>query len=408
MDKTSKSPDLLKQRHRKLTINIRRKKRFKFFKENRAKFYSRLNKTQSNDHKDWKLDLEPSHFQLETRKEGQTPITIERIEGQYQLRFCLENDTVHSIFLEDLQNKSKEETIFIVKSLLRVFINDQSDFATRLNMIIFVYRIFGQLIQTKKETNLDSYFYGNQIRLVLEQLLKIPPNQEKLVFWTLHFLMKVRIFTSFLQKSESKSLVFNINQVLDSTDSLRVFELICDFIQILHLENTPKDFKDLILSEKSSFVSFLMNVDSKIMAIIQQDINVGFKGIVAASIIISHGSHLQLLTSAQNCFINALTIFKSLGLQKHERRERLSSQEEVFVEALLDNSEDLKHLLQFFLTYSFIVQNNVKNEDLFVKNLCLSSIKVMLGYGALEVRKRMLWLLSNIFIDIPVLQVKRW
>jgi formate dehydrogenase assembly factor FdhD len=150
-----------------------------------------------------------------------------------------------------------------------------------------------------------------------------------------------------------------------------------------------------------------MNFDSNVLKVIQKDIRTGFKAVCAASAIISTGADLKLLTSGQNCFVSALTIFRSLGMNPSERQVALSHNEKIFIDGLMESPQDLKRLLHFFLTYAFIVQNSQKTHDFYVKNLSDASIIKMLRYGAMEVQKTMLWILSNIFIDLPVLESNR-
>jgi hypothetical protein len=245
-----------------------------------------------------------------------------------------------------------------------------------------------------------------QIKLLLNFLSTISKDEFKTTIRILYLLMILdNIYGLF--RNYSRNLIVSMNKVLDVNESVIIVEIICDFIIILNEELSFNEFKNLILNEKSSFVCFLMNLDSKISNIIPSNIEIGFKMISAASVICSIGSDLKLLTSSQNCFVNGLTIFKSLGIFMGENRHTLSNQEIIFLKGIMKNADSLKRILTFILTYAYLVNDQQKIVDLYMKNLPNDSITFMLRHGALEVKKHILFTLSNIFIGLPILESKR-
>ena len=273
-------------------------------------------------------------------------------------------------------------------------------------MIIFAQNISTQTISNFSKEENNEFYDFDQVKELVFFLPTISKNDEKITFWVMHFLMKIHLSCGLL-KNLFRETIRSLSQVLQTTDSLSVFEIICDFILFISTELSKKELQNLISGEVSTFVALLLHLDSKIMKIIHQDIEVGFKAIRTASFICSYGCRLNLLTSSQNCFIHALSIFRSLGISKSENRHLLSKSEILFINSLLQDSESLKDLIKFFMTYAFLINNKDKTIDLFLKNLETSSLLLLFQHGSIELKKTLMWMLSNIYIDLPMIQSKR-
>ena len=397
----------LKERHKQLNINIRRRKNHSFFRQNRLKFYTKqkeglLKETQKND---------LQYDNLESQNKEQLLVTVNLEKNQYKI--TIKNDHLaeypanYELYLNNAWKKPVKELHFIFKSLIDTLINPNSSPSTRLHMVIFAQNIASQGISFLNEDKLTQLYTEDQVLQLVNFLTKLKKNEAKVTFWMMHLLMKIQLSTGLLKKV-LRDVIKSLNKVLNVTDSLRVFEIVCDFILFLEQELSFTEFKKLIQEETSTFVCIQMNLDAKISNIILNNINVGFKAICAVSVICAIGAEIKLLTSAQNCFVNALTIFKSLGVSMSNEKELLSNEEIVFLKSIMEDAESLKKLMRFFMTYAYLVNNENKTMDLYLKNLPQDSIILMFRHGALEVRKSILYTLSNIFIDLPIIQSQRY
>lgn len=387
-------------------ISIRRKKNFEFFRKNRLNFFSKQHESalQQIEQTDLQMGIEAPES---TTQHGKMRVQVKLEADKYRISIdSVELDrptTTYEFVLKEAWKKPLKELKFIFRSLTDNLMDPSTDAQTRLKMVIFAQNIVSQLKESLSKEDMCALFTFEQASLLVDFLGTLSKNEAKVTFWMLHLLLKMQVLSGLLRPLFRK-LIRITASLLSESESLRVFEIICDFILFWVAELSFAELKQFILDENSTFVSLLMSIDLKINKMIQANLEVGFKGICTASAICSTGAQLKLLTSAQNCFVNALTIFRCLGISTGKDKGKLSKNELVFTESLIENPQNLKSLLQFFLTYVYLVDDQVKIADLYLKNLTMESILLMFRYSAMEVRKYLLVLLSNTFIELPMLQ----
>lgn len=107
--------------------------------------------------------------------------------------------------------------------------------------------------------------------------------------------------------------------------------------------------------------------------------------------------------AAQMAFIRNIQMFNLI-----HQRNQFEGDERDFIEKLTNAPNELRTLIHFLATYVYISQNPDNVKLIFCKEIKIESVVYLLNHPASNIRRNILWLLVNIYYDLPNISSEKY
>lgn len=161
------------------------------------------------------------------------------------------------------------------------------------------------------------------------------------------------------------------------------------------------EHKKITNENRSQIIILLKFFDETIENIFKHNFKNGIIILNFTSSICCADCVLETLCAAPKSFYLSLKLFNIM-----ENKYKYDSLEPILksqFDIIYNNPNEIKAIISYMATYVFIATNKQKSIDLFCENMNLDAIQIFLNHETLEVRRKMIWLLNNLYCDFPVI-----